>query len=62
MESWSTGRAAIEQNTEVKGWSKDHELHLAQISWSRELGEHVLYCDGSLQGLAVPTDLAEMFM
>jgi hypothetical protein len=30
------------------------DCHLAQIRFRKGMGEHVLHCDGSLKGLAIP--------
>ncbi len=60
-ESLST-RAVIVKNTEVKCKSNDPDWHLAQVSLRKCAGEHVLFCHGSLQELAISTDIAEMLV
>ncbi len=55
-------QAAIVYN---KGaWRLEHlpDCHHVQISWRRRAGEHILYCDGSLKGLAETTAQAETFI
>ncbi len=47
------GAAAI-QNTEAYRPEYCPDCHLAQISLRKDAGEHVLHCDGSLKGLAIP--------
>ncbi len=51
--TWSTGAAVI-QNTEASRLEYCPDCHLAQISLRKGAGEHVLHCDGSLKGLAIP--------
>ncbi len=43
-------------NTEHRGLKAKvrPDCHLAQISLREGAGEHVLHCDGSLKGLAIP--------
>ncbi len=45
---------------EQRGQRLEPNWHFRQLSWKRGSGEHVLYRDGSLKGVAVPTALAEM--
>jgi hypothetical protein len=47
----NTGRG----NTEPRGLKARvlPDCHLAQISLRRGVGEHVLHCDGSLEGLVI---------
>jgi hypothetical protein len=52
-ETLSTGAAAI-QNTEAQRLEYCPDCHLAQISLRNGASDHVLLCDGSLKGLAVP--------
>jgi hypothetical protein len=51
--TWST-QAAVIQNTEAYRLENCTDCHLAQISFRKGAGEHVLHCDGSLKGLAIP--------
>jgi hypothetical protein len=47
----NTGRG----NTELRGQRLEYcpDCHLAQIRLKRGVGEHVLHCDGSLEGLVI---------
>jgi hypothetical protein len=45
---------AVEQNTEVNGWSNDPDRHLDQLSVRVEVEVYVLYCEASLKGLQYP--------
>ncbi len=51
--TWST-KAAVIQNTEAYRLEYCTDCHLAQISFRKGVGEHVLHCDGSLKRLAIP--------
>ena len=42
------------QNPEAQRLEYCLDCHLAQISLIKGSGEHVLHCDGSLKGLAIP--------
>jgi hypothetical protein len=50
---------ALVQNKEV--WSPEHfsDCYLVQVSLRKGARKYVLYCDGSLKGLAIPTAWAK---
>ncbi len=53
-ETWSTQSAVI-QSSEAYRLEYFSDYHLDQISLKQEGGrEHVLHCDGSFKGLAMP--------
>ncbi len=58
-ETWST-RAAEIQNTETKRPEYCPDCHFVQNILRKNAGEHVLYCDGSLKGLAIPRTWMKM--
>jgi hypothetical protein len=43
-------------NTENRAYRLEYcpDCHLAQISLKKGVGEHILHCDGSIKGLAIP--------